>query len=393
MLKVINKPEQPYCFFAVIGCLGQCVVLAVTVMAVVASAAEETHPPREPSLSHILARRVGFEIAGDPRRAALQKIGNQFRVVLFLDRRLDPDFPLFYRTQKTPLGTALEAMTAEWDAAITWLGPIGYVGPADKVKQLQTLRALAQDQMDLLPEAVHQRLLQKRPLRWDRLSTPQEIVEQVAAGYGLQWKYRDRLPHDLWAAGQLPASDFATQLTLLLAGFDLTFRCDAAGEAFQVVPLPEEVILRRSYAVHPDRQEATIKAWTERFPQAVVGREGDHLLFASRVEDHWKIDPASRPGDTPFPRPAVASPVGQQVYTLRVQAPLESVLEAIIRQAGLSLELQRQAIDAARIDLESVVRLDVQEVTLEELLAQLLHPLGLAFIRQGDQITVMPAAQ
>ena len=61
-------------------------------------------------LSETLTSRVGFEISGDPRRDALQMIAGQFRIALFLDRRIDPEVPLTYRTQNTPLGIALEEM-------------------------------------------------------------------------------------------------------------------------------------------------------------------------------------------------------------------------------------------------------------------------------------------
>ena len=88
-------------------------------------------------LSETLTRRVGFEISGDSRRDALQMIEGQFRIALFLDRRLDPDVPLTYRTQNTPLGIALEEMTSQFNAAVTWIGPLGYIGPANDVQQWQ----------------------------------------------------------------------------------------------------------------------------------------------------------------------------------------------------------------------------------------------------------------
>ena len=55
------------------------------------------------------------------------------------------------------------------------------------------------------------------------------------------------------------------------------------------------------------------------------------------------------------------------------------------------LAAQRQAIEADGINLQRVVVLDVREVSLERLIADLLRPNGLDFVRSGQQITVMPA--
>ena len=366
---------------------------AVAVMVLVATAiATEPAPVRTgPEMAETLTRRVGFEISGDSRRDALQMIAKQFHIALFLDRRIDPDIPVTYRTQKTPLGTALAEMVSQFNGAITWLGPIGYIGPASEVKKLQTLRALTQRQLAGLPEGAGQRLLQKYPLHWERLTTPAKIVQSIAGTYQLQWEHPEQLPHDLWAGGNFPATDCATQLTIVLAGFDRTFQFGAAGSTFALKPIPARVTISRAYALEGRDDDQAVGRWKRQFPQAEVRREGQQLILIARAEDHWQVDPAQKPADTPDPKTPAISSAGRQVYTLRVEAPLEAILTALARQTGLSLVWQRQAIETAGIDVKQVVRLDVNQVPLDALLQKLLHPVGLDFVRESQQLTVAPA--
>ena len=80
---------------------------------------------------------------------------------------------------------------------------------------------------------------------------------------------------------------------------------------------------------------------------------------------------------------------GRRVYTLRVEAPMHSILTALTRQTGLTLVWQQREIEAAGIDVQQVVKLDVQEAPLEDLIAQLLKPTGCLCARRaaGDGCT------
>ena len=369
------------------GCLGLAAISGLLLVAAT-TAAEPIAFRSGKELSETLARRVGFEISGDPRRDALQRIATQFHIGLFLDRRIDPDAPVSYRTQNDPLGTALEGMASQFNAAVTWLGPIGYIGPASEAKKLQTVRALAHQQIGVFPESVKQRLLQPQALRWDRLTTPANIVEDIANSYQLQWKYPERLPHDLWGSGQLPATDCATQLTVILAGFGDMPQFNDAGKTLESMPIEDQVKIRRSYAVDISQHDQVLQDWKRKFPQAEIQQAGKQLIVNARVEEHWQIDPSMKPTDTPGQKLPVIGSKGRQVYTLRVEAPMEAILKALASQTGLELVWQRREIKVAGIDVQQVVKLDVQQAPLEDLLSQLLQPTGLTFLRKGNQLTI-----
>ena len=170
-------------------------------------------------------------------------------------------------------------------------------------------------------------------------------------------------------------------------------RFESTGQSFAIVPIGQKPSLRRSYPTATDKQARLIQQWKQQFPQAMVKRDGSQLIFSGRAEEHWQLDPSSRPSDMPERSTADISAGGTQVYTLRVEAPLEAILAAIASQTELTIQWQRQAIEADGINLQRVVVLDVREVSLERLIADLLRPNGLDFVRSGQQITVMPAQE
>ena len=115
MLQESNRMRLSAFFLLSRGWLGLATVVVMVPVAT-ATATEQASFRIGPELAETLTRRVGFEISGDPRRDALQMIAKQFHVALFLDRRIDPDFPLTYRTQNTPLGTALDEIASQFNA-------------------------------------------------------------------------------------------------------------------------------------------------------------------------------------------------------------------------------------------------------------------------------------
>ena len=67
----------------------------------------------------------------------------------------------------------------------------------------------------------------KQQLAWPRLSEPRQVISAVIEQRGWRVAEPERIPHDLWAAGELPELSVAEVLTVLLIGFDLTFELQA----------------------------------------------------------------------------------------------------------------------------------------------------------------------
>jgi hypothetical protein len=88
-----------------------------------------------------------------------------------------------------------------------------------------------------MPSDLRARLLNQRPLVWPDLAQPRDLVAALAAEAGLSVKLPDSTPHDLWPAVDLPPLTWTDRLSLVLAGFDLTFEIDPAKKTIALKPL------------------------------------------------------------------------------------------------------------------------------------------------------------
>src|SRR5262245_24990653 len=65
---------------------------------------------------------------------------------------------------------------------------------------------------------------------------------------------------------------------------------------------------------------------------------------------------------------------GKKVYTLRVALPVGKLLEALGPQMGVEIQIDKSAIAAAGISLETKVEVNVKEASADELLKAVLEP-------------------
>jgi hypothetical protein len=160
----------------------------------------------------------------------------------------------------------------------------------------------------------------------------------------------DAIPHDHFPAASLPPLSLAERLDLVLAHFDLRVEWTAAGGA--IVPL-----------VAPDRELPATNT-------------------ASR-----------RPGVPEPPRRNGKKTVTvRDVYTLRVEAPLDQALDAIAARLGLAgVQIDRESLAARGIAPGEIVRVDVREVSRDALLDAIVKPLGLGWKIDGDRLRVAAA--
>jgi hypothetical protein len=160
-----------------------------------------------------------------------------------------------------------------------------------------------------------------------------------------------RIPHDLWAAGELPGSPLTEQLTLLLAGFDLTFEVQAMSRTIDIVALDASVVERL----------AGVK------PQA--------------ADSAYRSSP-----------PLGETTAGtRQVYTLRVaEQPVRAVLDELTKRLGWQIEINKVAIETAGRSLDERISFAVKNVERDELLDAILRPAQLSFRREGERIVIIP---
>ncbi len=177
-----------------------------------------------------LKAQVQISWSQAPLRPTLERLAQTQGVAVFMDRRLDPQRLLELQLPLAPLSEALQQIAKNQDAAVSWLDPVVYLGPSPTTAKLATLLELNRQQLQQVSGPDRLRWETPAPTAWEFLSQPRQLVAQMAQQRGVTLEGVEQIPHDLWAAQQLPPLDLLQQLTIVLAGFDLCVTLDANGQ-------------------------------------------------------------------------------------------------------------------------------------------------------------------
>jgi hypothetical protein len=236
------------------------------------------------------------------------------------------------------------ALASGRELGIGRLGRVVYLGPTGSAERLRLIAAERAREAARLPAELRTPLLGRRALNWPRLSEPRQLVTNIAAQSGWKIANADRVPHDLWAAGELPELTSVEQLTVLLLGFDLTFKLRPDERAIEIVAL-EPVGDARRVASAPGAKAAS--------PRSTQGKK--------------------------------------QVYTLRVEEkPVGAVLRELGQRLHWAIEIDDAAIRASGKSLDRRVSFSVENADREQLLDALLTPAGLEYQLNGNTVRVLP---
>jgi hypothetical protein len=327
---------------------------------------------------------AGVAWSGQSLRPGLTSLSKTYGVAIFLDRRLDPDRSLDLHVRDRPLEELLKEVARHAEGELSQIGSVFYVGPATTARRLATLAALRRQDVAALPSDLKSRLTRSEPLAWPELAQPRLVIGEFVAQAGLHLENENEIPLDLWPAVNLPPLPWSDRLSLLLAGFDLTFTIDGASRSVRLVPQPEAPRLAKSY---PTRGSAAALAPQLRrlFPEASVEVQGGRLAVVARWEEHEQIDRLlSGQSITRRPMPKTS----EKLYSLTVvQEPAGRVVRTVADALGK--ELRYEAAVGQR--LRQPIDLKLENATLEYLLESTLRPLGLSWRMTDEALEIIPA--
>ncbi len=319
--------------------------------------------------------------AGNPLRHAIGNLLRSQRVAMLIDRRVDPDQKLDIRLKGVPLRSALQEVARSRGLGVSTLGPVLFLGPPEAASRLRTLSAMRAEDLQALPPAAAEKFARMKPMTWDDLTTPRELIAELARQNGVEVTGLELVPHDLWAAADLPPLPWADRLTLIAIQFDLTFTVSADGATVRLVPLPDRVAIVRSYpgGTNP---AARARKYAALAPGAEVKLSAGRVYVRGLVEDQERITHPRRPA--PHHR--------EDRWTLKVaDQPVGPLLEKLGQELNLKLKIDRKALDQAGVSLDQRISFRVSEVTADELLEAAAKPAGLRVVRRGNTIEVGPA--
>ncbi|HJT31101.1 MAG TPA: hypothetical protein VJ783_03465 [Pirellulales bacterium] len=345
-------------------------------------------PPGWRTGRDLLAQRtqpVTASWSAAPLAEALAELSRSQRMAILLDRRVDPQQPLSLTINGDALEDAVERIARRRDLDVSWLNSLVYVGPEPAARRLRTLAALRTEDAKRLPAERRSLVIHEQSWHWDDLATPRDLCQSLADEARLRPESLDAMPHDLWAAADLPPLTWTERLTFVTNEFDLTFEFSEDGKSVRLVPIVEPVSIERRYS--GGRHPAVVaERYARLAPDAEVEVTGGKVIVRGRIEDHERL--------TAKPKPPPSGKPGKDVYTMRVHnQPLSAVLDKLRGQLGLKLTVDEAALEKAGVRLEQHISFGIEEATLDELLTAILKPVGLTFHGEGKTFEIVPNSQ
>ncbi|HUG91293.1 MAG TPA: hypothetical protein VML55_10690 [Planctomycetaceae bacterium] len=323
-------------------------------------------------------------------RRILRRLAADRRVAVLLDRRIDPNRTLTLEVSRQRVADVFADLASGSGAAVSVAANSVYIGPPAAVARLRTVIELRTTELRQLtarrPRGRRLELFDRGTVYWNDLDEPRGIVHSLAERYKVRIINADAVPYDLWAAATLPDVNLAEALSLVLIQFDLTFRWADSGDAVELVPLPADVFLERTYRPRGLAPEQAAAAWTREFAGLRADARGASVVVRGTLEQHESIErlvsgrrPA-RPDDGSRPPPRLD--VKQRTFTIRQRVTAAALIETL-EKSGIQVEYDAEALAAAGVELQTPIELDVTQAGADEFFRAWCGPLGLEFEIEG----------
>lgn len=323
-----------------------------------------------------LESTIGFQWEKSPIREGLRGLAANQRVAIWLDRRVDPEYEVDLAVSDSTLDESLQRIGSSIGGGVSYVGSVAYLGSPSVTAKLATFAAMRRDEVKLLPTASKIRFAEENIWTWEALATPRELLSELARQANTEVVNINLIPHDLWPAGDWPAMQLTDRMTLLLAGFDLTFDIARDGTAIRLTPMPAEAVMERSYAPRGSLNSAEA-AVAAAFPGVAVKKAAARLAVTGTYEEHEAIDRLLR-GE---PVRRVETTPGSKRFDLRVEnQPIGAIIKAVADREKLLLRVE----PPLQAKLQQLISLDVKQLTLDELLDSALKSTGITHRIEDD---------
>ncbi len=328
--------------------------------------------------------------SGQSLREALRGLSRSQRVAVLLDRRVDPGQELKIQLDNMSFGIVLEEIGYDRKLGVSRLGPVVYLGPPQRSILLWTLSVLRIDDVRPMPRAVQRKFLATAPIRWDDLATPRELFEEMAERSQIRIEGLDRVPHDLWAAADLPPMTLINRLTLIAVQYDLTFEIAPDGTSITLVPLPEEVAIERDYPGGSD-PAALAEKYRKLVPSAKVIVMDDRIHVTGLMEAHELITARRAPPSN------AGGPQTVDINNTRIEKfgvedkPVGETLRELATMLRLDLQIDHEALKKAGVSLDQRISVHVENVKIDGLLQAIIQGTPLRYRRWNNVVKITPA--
>lgn len=351
-----------------------------------------------------LAESISLAWQGQNLRDGLQKLSETKQLSIILDRRIDPSQQLTLQIQKRTLKTVLKVIATEARADISVLGNTVYVGPTRITSRLRTVEEIVASQLvsekatttnvDASPQTRRRfELLGRQTLNWPDLTTPRELLNEVASRYALKIESVNLVPHDLWGQATLPSGS-ATQLLLtILAQFNLSFEWTESRDGIRLVDMPLDPRIEKQFTLKRGTEQTILSKITRRMPDLEPKVTARRIKVVGTVEQIETVEaiiyPERQPNNARPNQRKVAD--GVTVFTFEATAPLGTFMATLEKQSGFMFQYDPKAFKQADIRLDQRIFLEAKELTAKEVFDKMFPPQNIAYKVDGKTVQLTPA--
>jgi hypothetical protein len=311
-----------------------------------------------------------------PLHSQLQALSRNLHIALLLDRRVDPSQLVDRQDRDLTFKQFLWALGQKENLGVCQVADLYYLGPEETALALPfEVQALTEqlensNSPDKFTKGLTERIKCHSSLPFD----PSNWLAQDAARADLPLLNLEELPLDWWAPIDWPVMPRYQGYALLAAGFGLSLKVEEAGLRFVKLQLPPE--LTRDYTLESS-QKISLAELRKQHPKLKLeilkdelNASGPSAAFASLERQLGTQSRSSR------------TEAGDRRFTLtKTKAPRGSILATIAQQLGLKLKFPHDL----RTALNERIEIDVQQVTLQELMDKVLAGTELKFeIEDGE---------
>lgn len=169
-------------------------------------------------------------------RSHLMHFARSQQLAIVLDRRVDPNQQLNLTVKNVSIEQFLLRIAQASGTGFCRFGDCYYLGPTENAQRLLGVNAM-------LAGGVNKKSLfsRREQMFWPSLTTPQEVLEELATSNNFEIKDIEKIEHDLMNALNLPPMRLDMRLALLLSQFDCWFKQSKSEKAISIVAPPDNL--------------------------------------------------------------------------------------------------------------------------------------------------------
>ena len=316
-----------------------------------------------------------------PLRQRLSELAKRQNISIFLDRRVDGSQPVSFSVINVTFEEFLWQLCDQLDLGMCRLENVYYVGPKLTAGSLPHEHELIESILQVDDEkGMRRRWSNVREFLIQELAEPRELVEHLCQAVTCEPGGLDSIPHDLWTENALVPTSAATQLTLLLAGFNKTFQPEKGLRTIAIVDAPERDEVSRTFKF-ADSTKALQTGIAKSFPNVNVDASNKRSLVVTGTT----MDVLAVHRLMVAAQEAEVAELSEQLFTIKTAEKRGSILATIANQLERKLSYTQEQ----KAELSTRIELDLVDASVDELIQKTLEGTELNYRITADQLEIL----